>query len=106
VPAVDDARGREHGERFVGSLDMELVARRRVERLPPIGSDLRADPAVAQERERATRGGTAPEVEVQRPLSTSAKVKAPRGVEERGELGETVAFALRRDRRELLADVL
>ena len=43
---------------------------------------------------------------MQRPVAGSAQVKAPRGVEQRRELGPPVALALRRDRRELLADVL
>ena len=37
-------------------LDVKLVARRAVERVPAVGADLRADAEVAQQRERAPRG--------------------------------------------------
>ncbi len=106
VPAVDDAGSREHAQGVVVALDVELVPRRSVEGPAPVGPDLRADPAVAEERERAPRRGAASEIEVQRPVAGAAEVQAPGGVEQRGELGAPIALALRRDRRELLANVL
>ena len=43
---------------------------------------------------------------MERPVARAAEVEAPGGVEQRGELGPPIALALRRDRGELLADVL
>ncbi len=106
MTAIDDAGGSEHAQRVGIAGEMELEASRSVERPAPIGPNLGADPALAQERERPARRGAAPEVEVQRPVAASAQVEAPGGVEQRRELGSPVALALRRDRRELLADVL
>ena len=45
-------------------VDVQLVARRPVERVAAVGADLRADAEVAQQRERAPRRGGAREVEV------------------------------------------
>ena len=64
------ARRRQHArlaeelERPRVDVDVQLVARRAVERTTAVGADLGADAEVAQERERAPRGGRAREVEV------------------------------------------
>ena len=90
----------------VVSGDVELVARRRVERPTPVRPYLRADAAVAQERERPPRGRAAAEIEVEPPVARAAKVQAAGSVEECRELGPSIALALRSDRGQLLADVL
>ena len=106
VTPIDDAGGSEHAQRVGIAVDMELKARRRVERPASIGADLGADPALAEKRERPPRRGAAPEVEMERPVAAAAQMEAPGRVEQRRELGSPVALALWRDRRELLADVL
>ena len=72
MAAVDDARRREHAQGVVAAFDVKLVPRRRVEGTAPIRSYLGADPAVAKERKRAAGRGTAPEVEVERPVARPA----------------------------------
>jgi hypothetical protein len=106
VPTVDDAGSDEDAECVRVARDVELVPGRGVERPTPVGPDLRAEPALAEERERAPSRGAATEVEMQTPAPCAAQVEAARGVEQRGELCSSVALALRRDRRELLANVL
>ena len=106
VPAVEHTCRDEHAERPFVAVDVELVAGPTVEGPPPVRADLRADPLVAEERERAPRRRAAPEVEVERPLALSAQVQAARGVEERGQLGQPDRSADRRDLRELLSHVL
>ena len=98
VAPIDDAGCREHAQGLRVAGDVELVARRRVERPATVRPDLGADPAVAQQRERTTGRRAAPEVEVERPVACPAEVEASGGVEQRGELGATIALALRRDR--------
>ena len=88
------------------ALDVELVPGRLIERPLPVGADLGVDAERAQERERPARHRGAAEVEVERDLATPAQVKAAGGVEERRQLGEPVAVAVRRDRGELVAEVL
>jgi hypothetical protein len=106
VSPVDDARGGKDPQSVVVPVDVELVARRRVERSAAVRADLGPDSAVAQKGERTSGRCAAPEVEVERPVSRPAKMEAPRRVEQCRELGSAVALALRRDRRELLPDVL
>ncbi len=106
MPTVDDACSGQHALRAFVAGDVELEARRPVERAPPVGPDLGADPALAQECKRAAGGSTAAEIEMQRPAARAPKVQAPGGVEQGRELRSPVALALRRDRRELLANVL
>jgi hypothetical protein len=85
---------------------VELVARRGVERTAAVRPDLRADATVDQERERPPRGRAAAEIEVQPPVARTAEVQASCSMEERGQLGPTVALALRRDCGQFLADIL
>ena len=87
-------------------VNVELVAGRAVERAATIGSNLGADLDVAEEAERTPRGGTAREIEMERPLPSPAEMEVSGGVKERGQLGEAVARANGRDPRKLLPDVL
>ena len=80
-------------------VDMQLVARRAVERAAPVGADLGADAELAQQRERAAGGRRAREIEVHGELpsrrcqvpaawksaDSSASVQQRRG-RDRGEL--------------------
>ena len=59
-------------------VDVELVARRAVERPPAVGADLGADAEVAEERERAAGRGRAAEIEVDRELAVAAQVPGAR----------------------------
>lgn len=106
VPAVDDTGGCKNAKRALVAVDVQLVTRRGVERPPSIRSYLRANPAVAQERERAPGRCTASEIEMQSPVASSAKMQAPGRVEESRQLGTLIALALRGDGGELLANVL
>ena len=106
MPPVDDAGRDEDAQRVLVAVDVELVARRRVEGTATIGADLRTDPAVAEEREGAPSRGTASEIEMKRPVPGSAQMEAPGRVEQRRQLRSPIALPLRRDRRELLANVL
>ena len=71
-----------------------------------VGADLRLDVERAQQRERAPRDGGAREIEMERDLAAAAQVHAAGDVEEPGELGEPVAVRIRRDLRELVAEIL
>jgi hypothetical protein len=106
VTTVDDACGNEDGERVCIACNVELVPGRRVERPTPVRPDLRAEAALAQKREAASSRGTAAQVEMQPPVPCRAQMQAAGRVEQRGELGSAIALPLRRDPRELLANVL
>jgi hypothetical protein len=105
VPAVDDAGRDEDGECVLAALHVELIAGLALERATPVGPDLRPDPLLAEERERAAGSSSAAEVQVERPLAMATEVEAACGVEERRELGPAVALARRRDPRQLPAHV-
>ena len=105
-PRRQHARLAEHLRGRRVDLHVQLVARRPVERAPAIGADLRADAEVAQERERAPRRRRARQIEVHRELAVAAQVPRAGGVEQRRELGEAAAAPDRRDRRELVAQVV
>jgi hypothetical protein len=77
MPAVDDPSLSEYRQRGVVTFDVELVARRPVERPPRVGPDLGANPTGAQERERAPRRRTAAEIEVEGPRPGPAEVQTP-----------------------------
>jgi hypothetical protein len=106
VTAIEHSRRHEDPEGVHSSFDVELIARRAVEGATAVRPDLGPDPVRAQESERAPRCGTAPEIQMERPLSPGTQVQAARGVEEPGELSPAIALTRRRDLRELLADVL
>ncbi len=87
-------------------LDVQLVARRTAERVLLVRADLRVDAERAQERERAPRDGGAHRSRWSVDLAAAAQVDAPGDVEEPRQLGEPVAVGLRRDRGELVAEIL
>jgi cytochrome c-type biogenesis protein CcmH/NrfG len=68
--------------------------------------DLGQDTERTQETERSTRDRRVAHVEVHRDLAAALEMDASRGMEEPGELGQTIALAARRDRRELVPKIL
>ena len=106
VGAVEDAGTVQRRVGVLRALDVELVAGRAVEGPALVGADLGLTSQRAQQRERAARDGRAREVEVDVDAAAPAEVRAAGDVEEPGQLGEPVALGLRRDRRELLPQVV
>ena len=102
VSPVDDAGGSEDMEGVSVACDVQLVPRRSVECASPVRPDLRADVDIPQQREGTANSSSAPEVEVQCPVSTGSEMQAAGRVEERGELGPPIAGATRRDSGQLL----
>ena len=87
-------------------LEMELVARPPLEGAPLVRPDLAGDAVGAQEPERAPRDRPARQLEVERDAPATAQVDASRAADERRELGQSAAGLPRRDRRQLLTDVV
>src|SRR4051794_8420405 len=106
APRVEDAGVAEEPQRLGPAGNVELEARLLPERPSPVGAHLALDIERAQETERAPRRRGAAEVEVHGDLAAPAEVLRPGTVEERGELREAVARALRRDLRQLVAKLL
>jgi hypothetical protein len=86
--------------------DMELVASPPVEGAPLVRADLRRDPEAAQQCEGASCDRRIGDVQMNRHLPSASEVHAAGRVEETGKLREPVALAPRRDRRELVAEIL
>jgi hypothetical protein len=86
-------------------LDVQLVARRLVERAAPVGADLGAHTQVAQERKRAAGGSRRAEIEMDGD-APAPEVPGTGGVEERRDLGEPATAAERRDLRQLVPEVV
>jgi hypothetical protein len=105
-PRAEDAGLVQHLERPVVPGDVELVARRPVERASTVGPDFRGDPELAEEAEGSAGDGGLGDVEVHRDLAAPTEVDASGRVKEPGELGEPVAVAQRRDRGQLGAEIL
>ena len=93
-------------ERALVSGDVQLVARRTVERTALVRADLGCDSECAQKAECASRDSRVGDVEMDRDRAASPQMDAAGRVEEPGQLGQTIAFAPRRDRGELVAEVL
>ena len=105
MPSIDDPGRVEDAEGVLVTLQVELIARRGVERAASIRSDFRAK--AASRRSANPRRADTPLPRSRWSDQPPARAaQAPGGVEQRGELGEPVALALRGDRGELLADVL
>jgi hypothetical protein len=85
--------------------DVQLVAGRTVEGMLLVRPDLRLDIEGTQECERATCHCRAREIEVQGNLASTPQVHASGNVEQSGELGEAIAIRIRRDLRELIAQI-
>jgi hypothetical protein len=96
----------QHLERAAGPGDLQLVASCALECAPAIGADLRAHAEGAKEPESAARDGRVGDIELDGHLSATSQVDTAGGVEKTGELRKPVAFAARRDRRELVSQVV
>jgi hypothetical protein len=105
MSSIDDTRRFEDAQGVGIAGNVQLVARCPVEGTAPIGADLRADLARAEERERAAGRGATPQIEVQRPIASCSKVQAAGRVKESGQLGPLIARATRSNSRELLSHV-
>jgi hypothetical protein len=68
--------------------------------------DLGQNTESTQETERSTGDGGVADIEVHGDLAAALEMDAPGRMEEPRELGEPVALAARRDRRELVPEVL
>ncbi len=106
MTSIDDARSAEDAQGVGIAGDVQLVARWAVEGTASIGTDLRADLALLEQRERAASRRAAPEIEVQRPIATCPKVQAAGTVKKGGELGPLIARPTRSNSGELLPHVL
>src|SRR5205823_11368117 len=95
----------EDAERAGGSLDVELIARAAIEGPPPVRPDLGVDAERAEQAERPPSDSRARDVEVEGHLPRT-HVPPARGVKERRQLGLPVAFALGRDRCQLVANIV
>ena len=101
----EDAGLPEHRQCVSIDVDVKLVARRPVERAAAIRADLGAHIEVAEERKRAPRGRGARQIEMDRNRA-AAQVPRAGGVEESRQLGLAAAAPLRRDLRQLVAQLL
>ena len=104
--APDDAGLTENLHRARAAENVQLVARRTVERALPVRPDLALDPEVAQERERSAGHRGRRDVEMERELAVPAEVEAAGRVEQRRDLRERVATPGGRNRRKLVPHVL
>ena len=105
-PGAQDACFVQHLQRMLVAGDMKLVARSTVEGATLVRANLGRDAEAAEQAEGAASNGGVGDVEVDGDLATAAQMDTPGGVEETGELCPAVALASRRDRRELVAEVL
>jgi hypothetical protein len=96
----------EHLQRAVVSGYVQLVSRASVEGVTRVGPDLGRDAERAQKAERAASDRRIADVEVHRDLAATLQMHATRRVKEPRELRKTIALAARRDRRELVPEVL
>jgi hypothetical protein len=96
----------EHLQRAVVSGYVQLVPRASVESVARVRPDLGCDAERAQKAERAASDRRIANVEVHRDLAATLQVHATRRVKEPRELCKTIALAARRDRRELVPEVL
>src|SRR4029077_17377068 len=90
VRTVEDAGPVEDLVRALRALDVELEARRLVERPAPVGANLGGHSQRAQERARAAGDGRARRREIDGDAAPSPEMCAAGDVEEPGELGEPV----------------
>lgn len=105
MSSIDDTRRFEDAQGVGIAGNVQLVARCTVEGMAPISTNLRADLARAEERERAASRGATPQIEVQRPIASCSKVQAAGRVKESGQLGPLIARATRSNSGELLSHV-
>ena len=86
--------------------DVQLVSRAPLERVPRVCPDLGRDAEGAQQAEGSAGDRRVADVEMDRHLAAALQMHASRGVKQPRELGESVALAARRDRRELVPEIL
>lgn len=86
--------------------DMELIAGAALERAAAVCPDLGIDAERPQQAECAPRNRRIGDVEMDRHLTAPPQVDASGRMEEPRELRETVALTPRRDRRELVPEVV
>jgi hypothetical protein len=91
---------------MISSGDVQLIPRPPIEGVSCVGPDLRRDTERAKEAEGSTRHRRIADVQMQGNLAAAPQMHASRGMKEPGELGETIALAPRRDRRELVPEIL
>ena len=97
---------RRTAERALVDVDVQLVARRPVERAAAVRADLRAHAEVAQQRERAPRGRRAREVEVHRDRRRRAGARHPTAWKSAESSASRQQRRVGRDRGELVAQVV
>jgi hypothetical protein len=102
-PRAQHAGFVQHLQGAVVARDVKLVTRAPFEGAATVRPDLRTDAERPQKAECTTRYGGIDDVEMDRDLASSLQMFAARGVKEPRQLGEPVARAPRRDRRELVA---
>jgi hypothetical protein len=93
-------------QRVLVACDVELVARSTLEGSTLVGADLRCDTERTQQAESAAGHGRVGDVEMDGDLPTPAEMDAAGRMQETGKLGEAIAFVLRCDRCQLVAEVL
>jgi hypothetical protein len=86
--------------------DVQLVPGAPVEGVTCVRSDLGHDIERAQEAERSTSDRGIADVEMHGDLAAALEMHASSGMEEPRELGQAIALAARRDRRELVPEIL
>jgi hypothetical protein len=96
----------EHLQRAVVSGYVQLVPRAPVKGVTRVRPDLGRDAERAQKAERTASNSRIGDVEVHRDLAAALQVHATRRMEEPRELCQAIALAARRDRRELVPEVL
>ena len=96
----------EHLQRAVVSGYVKLVPRAPLEGVTRVRPDLGRDAERTQKTERAASDRRIGDVEVHRDLAASLQMHATCRVEEPRELCQTIALAARRDRRELVPEIL
>ena len=96
----------EYLERTIVSGDVQLIPRASIEGVSRVRPNLGHDAEGTQQAERSARDRRIADVEMDGDLTATPQVHAPRRMEEPRELGETIALAARRDRRELVPEIL
>jgi hypothetical protein len=96
----------ENLQRMFVAGDVELVARAAFKGATPVGTNLRADSEDSEEAECAPRHRGIGHVQMDGHLTASFEVDASCRMEEPRQLGESIALAARRNRCELVPEVL
>ena len=105
-PRAEDSGLVQNLDGVLVTVDVELVTRPAVEGAALVRPDLGRDTEAAQQAEGPPGNGRLRHVQVDGNLTAATQVDAAGGVEEPGQLRQTVALVARRDRRELAAQIL